>query len=768
MSPFIVNSSSLNGKYISEEVTTRTDALQDIRQCRVSAPEPVLNESLALETHQQSAPDKQFSKRIKAAERGSNPKKQRAVLHRSRNAVRKVQRYTRAAALRRLSTRNVLPSFPPSSSSTPLPLLGAAGLSLAKPVDNDVYDEQKKIGSRQLMSRPNVLLYDQWSLDEEDDDEELQEVADTLDDLLNRFSILPIHQPIYRPISQHNALIKDVCSARNDIIASVMLNRTTAPKLNAQRLVRRRAARSRAHRFEGSRLDSVCSIRLKVMGKRARRPRQALAESCVEANEDMTGLEFGEPAEAQVKGGDSIGAQTCQQAGADIIVETEVMVGIEVQEVITESLGVSQSMDLSPDSTQQAVIGFDVYGAMEVDDETPDPACDEANAAGSPDSMDIDPLDIDHMDIDPVDIDPMDIDPMDTDPMDIDPMDIDLQCNLGKLNREKLQDAIRRGKAKITLRKTSTNEPNSGEVVSGSDGAVVQSSQEYATPASTSESGYATASMLPAVAQNLVSTNSDADLREARLGKRPESRTAPEEVTGPSLLPSPLTTGDGGVSVSTPSILPPVSTPSTTASSHSTTTSTSTPSTSVSSSPPDSPLPRNRVSSLPAPASVKAETSANEKEVRDRDYGSLDDSCNEGRSSDEVKNAKRIQGDQNVPNPESPKVSATRRVLLVRPMKRKARIDATEAGKPEDHRKAPGSRALPTSQATQKPPAESFKKARNTPKDDTDSETVAPLNDIPDNRGRKYSVPRKHHRHVRHDFGYRKNILLAYFSWPLV
>lgn len=473
-----------SGKFIPKEVTTHTDTLQDIRQGPILALEQCPNEPRAMVPYQPSAPNGQSSKRSTVLARVSRPKKQLSVVRGSRMAVSKVQRYARAAALRRLSLRTVLLSFAPSPSPTLLPpsdslLLGATEFSpiltpsseetmmgvaksekenqaavatdkdrsMESRVDSDALatdiqsvvepvrdqgfveahkdvvpqiepdrmdgptdgsaslendnvlqndsetietstdgqtptgdeddgllqtatqtifiptddntsveakvDEHEQIPSDQLASRPDVLLYDHWSLDEEEDDEELREVANLLDALLSRFST-SIYVPTHERIVCKEK--KDVGSARENTAASSMRNRTTARNFQGRHVMRSRVASSRVHRPQNSRRARACVAHRKVMEKMAIRLQQAAAERGVEADGGMTGFTLDEQVEAQVEGEVSMGFQiTSQQTGADSTVETEGdMVGVEAQMSVT--------------GTDEVMIRSDVDGAMEVDE----------------------------------------------------------------------------------------------------------------------------------------------------------------------------------------------------------------------------------------------------------------------------------------------------------------------------------------------------------------------------------------------------------------
>ena len=237
-------------------------------------------------------------------------------------------------------------------------LLQTATQTIFIPTDDNTsveakVDEHEQIPSDQLASRPDVLLYDHWSLDEEEDDEELREVANLLDALLSRFST-SIYVPTHERIVCKEK--KDVGSARENTAASSMRNRTTARNFQGRHVMRSRVASSRVHRPQNSRRARACVAHRKVMEKMAIRLQQAAAERGVEADGGMTGFTLDEQVEAQVEGEVSMGFQiTSQQTGADSTVETEGdMVGVEAQMSVT--------------GTDEVMIRSDVDGAMEVDE----------------------------------------------------------------------------------------------------------------------------------------------------------------------------------------------------------------------------------------------------------------------------------------------------------------------------------------------------------------------------------------------------------------
>ena len=226
----------------------------------------------------------------------------------------------------------------------------------------------------------------------------------------------------------------------------------------------------------------------------------------------------------------------------------DLMVGLEVSEQNAESIEVGEPMDLTSEDdagdVDEVMVGSDVDGEMEVDGETPD---------------------------------------SDGEPMQLEEDGPQLAIMLARKRfspkkrpqRERgkvLNGRISREKAAIPLRQS----------VSGAVAVSAQSSQQQ---------------QQPPVAHGPIPTNSPADLREARLGKKPEAKAAQDEVAGPSpLRHTSSSEGADTVDEHKSDTTEPTTTPS------------STPPSSTPSSPPASPLPKD-----PAPTrerSLKPATNA--------------------------------------------------------------------------------------------------------------------------------------------------------------
>ncbi len=255
-----------------------------------------------------------------------------------------------------------------------------------------------------------------------------------------------------------------------------------------------------------------------------------------------------------------------------------------------------------------------------------------------------------------------------------------------KVPFETLRGRYERGIAGLGFRQSSENEVSSRKIVSGPVGAPAQlSSQQHAAPVSTSVTRSAANDAPQAVAQDLVSTNSVADLREARRGKRAETRETPDQVAGPS----PSTTADGNTSDTTPSTTTPAST-----------------------------LPSSPASTAPASPSA-TNTNASAPERQDRKRG-----CEE--SAAELEKDTR---DQRVLGSGPAKISATRRVLLAKAGKRNLRKGA-KAGTAVD---GPRVEASGSSRGSEPETPESSKRVqRERPRDAEADQEVVPLNEVAD------------------------------------
>ncbi len=534
------------------------------------------------------------------------------------------------------------------------------------------------------------------------------EVIEELENLLSR---LPISEEDVGS-AQEETTVKQIeingmviADNNRDTTVPIIGSPRTPRSLGARRLVGHRVSKTRSQGLKRSHAHTVRRLHLQAREKSASSS-QSLAAG-VEADGDMMGLEFDEQAEEQQEGGESTEVQTVQQTVADSVVETgEGMAGLEVEEQAIDRLESGEAMGVSPsqqtgtsgaevgepvDEVNEVMIGSDVDGVIEVDEETPASDGDSGSIHGDSMKLEEDGPRVEASEAGTSDLMRLEQDgPAEANEAgNPEPMNIEPQSERGKVKKEKLLDKMRREREEIALRQTSTSSASSRAMILDSDGDSAQLDQQHAAPAPVAETGDAAASTPNGAEQNRESSDRAEDLRKARLGKRPESRAAPEEVAGPS------TTGDGDTSNATS----PTKTPN------------STPPTSTSSTAPNSPPPRNMASAKPA--SAKGEGVVPKKEKRKRGG----DSSDEEEASGESKKAKVNQGDQGAPSPASQKVSPGRRMLKAKTVKQE--VPSSESSK----------RSRPETTY----PAESSKRVQQKRPDKTESdEGIVCLNDIPD------------------------------------
>ncbi|KAL9134587.1 MAG: hypothetical protein Q9175_004234, partial [Cornicularia normoerica] len=540
-----------------------------------------------------------------------------------------------------------------------------------------------------------------------------------------------------------------VVSASNQATPSpIMRNRAIMRYLKARRLrrlMRSPVAEPPFQRLKNSHAGRAVRLRPKVSKERLRRLRswgneQLVADGVVELDGGMTGVEFEEQAEPQVGSGHLLEVQTSQPAGNDSVVNAEgEKVGSEVQVQMRQGFEVGKSTnavtrrpatidagievdqimkdaEFEEEVVDEVMIGSDVEAEMEVDDDMPVLSGDSGVVGGEP-----------------MDLRQDGVQSKAEETGNPDPMDTEDQSDRGRVNIERLKDKISRERAELARRETSNNAANSGTMFPGSGGASAQSSRQYVAPLLMSEAGITATSMLYGAAQHLKSTNSATDLRDARWGKRPESRTV-QEVASPVLPPGVLRKENGDTSESTESISPPELIPPSMSSpeantaededssdmSQSTLAPTSTPASSTSSTPHASPPFRTTTTSEPSSAgSIKGDVAAPRIKTHKRGCDSLDNSSLDEVSGGNLKKANVDLGDQSMLGSRSPKVSPTRRVLLAKTVKRKVQP-------------MPDSGTSESPQPKSVYPAESSKRVQQQRPDDAGAnEEIASLNDIP-------------------------------------
>ena len=699
----------------------------------------------------------------KVTKRASSVRKQMAVTLR-RISVNKLRRHRRvaalqAAALKRLPEVQVAshpsPIYPPAvpfhpSQIEPETIKARTNIHATWPpclLGDHIPDEGKRLDSRVIRS-----LTDSYDVEEEDEEAPQMtprfragvvlkrlvkpEVFEELADMLSRFSISgedigsAQEETAVKP-NEINGMV--VANNNRDNTVPVIRSGGTPRILRARREVGHRVAKPRPQGLERSHTDMVRRLRIQAR-ERSTSSSQILVAG-IEADGGMMGLESDEQAEEQHEGGALTTVQTDQHTVADSAVETgEGMVGLEVEEQAIDRLESVKAMGVSPseqivtsgaevgepvDEVNEVMIGSDVDGVIEVDEETPNPDGDSGSVHG--DSM---KLEEDGPRVEPNEAgtsDPMRLEQdgpakanEDGNPESMkleedgpqveanetgnpEPMNIEPHSDRGKVNKEKLFDKMRRERKEIALRQTSASAGSSGGMILDSNGDSTQLGQQHAAPVPVSETGDASASTLNGAEQNLESSDRAEDLRKARLGKRPESRAAPEQVAGSSM------TGDGDASNTTS----PSKTPN------------STPPTSTSSTAPNSPPPRNMPSThakSPKRAGAKGEGNVPRRDKRKRGG----DSSDEKEASEESEKARVNQDNQSVPGPASQKVPLARRMFRAKSVKREVQT-------------VPDSESSNCSQPEKTYPAESSKRVQQKRPDKGESdEGIICLNDIPD------------------------------------
>ena len=139
--------------------------------------------------------------------------------------------------------------------------------------------------------------------------------------------------------------------------------------------------------------------------------------------------------------------------------------------------------------------------------------------------------------------------------------------NPSKVNQEKLLEKLNREKAELALRQASTNVADNVATTSHTDAALEQSTQEHATPVAAPEA------VNTAPGGSGGPPHSAEDLKEARRGKKPETKAVPEEEKIPTPSPAQPVVAVGVQSVSPRVSSPPASSPASTCQSEGNTTS---------------------------------------------------------------------------------------------------------------------------------------------------------------------------------------------------
>lgn len=671
-----------NGIYKPKEVTTRTGAPEDIRQCPVLARKQGPNESLAMVPHQRSAQQEQPSN-PKVPLGAPSSKKERVVIPSFRNAVSRAHKYPNAAAL------NHLPMVDLNIPSSPLLALPIEQKSEVAEKEAIVHVEPDTIegpSEREFsLEKDNALQIDHETTEEPTDGQTSTGAEDngsrhTVPQTNNIYNADRTFVEVHHEdaVQVEPETVVDSVDGQPSVTTPITRIPAIGKKSKAPCRTRPQGFMHRFQPLEGCHAHRVRVRDLKMIKEKRNQNRayqQAVADCAVEAQGGMIGLETDERAEGQVGAGPSTVAAISHPARADSAVNAEGrMDGLEFHAAVDEQ-GDSKMTDAPPedDSVDEVMIGSDVDGEMEVDSDEESAANDGKPMDVSEGGQNVEASKASHWD----------------------PMTVEPQPTAGKVNLKALQDRIRREK-EIALR----NASYSGGVVSGSSSASAHLSQQHAAPAKIPETRSAAVSIPSRVVQSIASTNSVSELREARLGKRAESRVVQEEVVSPapaSIASSPPATNteDENKSDTTQSTNTPTSTlPSSTSSTAS-----------------SSPLPMPTVSNSPPQAPTN---------------------------------------DSPTPNP----TQATT-------VKRKLPVKGTDAGEVETQQRTTSPIPLPNEDS----PAESSKKARSQlpPKTDAASgDEVAPLSDIPDDRGRKYLCSEQSISHNFHALGLRRPIPIPF------
>lgn len=581
---------------------------------------------------------------------------------------------------------------------------------LPEPSSHHISDEQKNVRASKLESGPIGLVADSRRFNEEEDEKGDFNVPQSgcdgvLDPTLKAQDVNELgdsQSPLSIAVENRRTAPKeDVGSSRNltndkqtqitgstSALTSINRSRATAQNSKAQRPVKSRVAKFRIRNLERRHANRVGTLRLKVTEERAsllqsfvnwhsvavRLPsRQSMeipviqpvaTDDVVDSEGNMVGLEVQEPVIHGTEDGESTNPVTRTNATVDGVVEVDqFMSDFQVEESSED--GDIELVDA--DSTEQEIvdevmIGSDVEAEMEVDDETYNSDGDSGPVVGEPMDLkeDAPPLEANqagHRSSVKLREDGLQsVVHQATNP---DSMDVEYPSQHVMVNKQTLQDRIRREKAVLTLRQTSTKEAGSREMASGSISASGQPSQQHAAPVSRLETRDTAISIPQGIAPKLKFTNTASELREARLGKRAESRTVPAEVAGPSALSGVPAIEDGDTSDTTQPTM----------------TATSTPPTSTSSTPPASPLPRVTMTSEPSPTgSVKGNVAASKRKDCKRGCDSLGASIDDEESAGGPEKANVNQSGPSTPGSGSSNFSATRRVLRAKTVKRKVPI----------------------------------------------------------------------------------------------
>ena len=673
-----------SGKYISRKVVTHTDAPEGILQHPAVAVEQGSNEPLTMVPCQRSAPQEQSSQPSMVPERAASPMEQLVTFRSLVSVASKAQSHLNAATL------SPCPKIEPASTKGPThhAYLEETTLQIDPEIIEEPTSGQPSTGAENDGPLQSVPLTIDTSLDiqhstdaddqsshldgeilaklvschisEEDKDSRALELESRTIGLLPEDKEDENSPQRTAPSADDLAQKRFVSEVHSelqgrgtptcdnpDTSAPIMRNRAATRISKVQRVVRYRVAKLRFQSPKRSPVDRTLTNRRKGVEELAKKP--AHRKALV----------------------DSAEAAGREEAGTG-----DLMVGLEFQGPVTEGLEGGEPMDVTGDDSaidiDEVMIGSDVEAEMEVDEDTPDSDGDSGF-------------------------------------VDEDPMQLEEDGPQSAASGASKPNPIPvKGLAQSSQQQVA---PATVSVTGNAVGAWAQWRQQQAAPVSVPVTGNAVASVPQGVAQNLISTNSAADLREARLGKRAEARVAPAQVAGP-----PPSSGEpmpkNGPIAPPPSATPLTSSPEgavtaegdTSDTTRPTTTPTSTLPSSTSSTAPASPLPRDSATAddpSTEPAGGKAEPTASGDQSRKR-------GCEE--SDGEPEKVKADQRDEHAP------------------------ANGPNVGKAEDDQKLQAPAASNASQPrTASPPPESAKRLqRQRPIDAEAEQEIIPLNDIAD------------------------------------
>lgn len=357
--------------------------------------------------------------------------------------------------------------------------------------------------------------------------------------------------------------------ASNDHASVKVIRRNGSKKqgLKTRRLVRSQITRRHSHRRE---LSGICKSRvsllkvtLRSLGAKKSTIRRVLsgvrrgveAESHVGFEERMTGLEFDTPEQAMI-GSDS---------------EAEMEIDDKTPTVGDDKVLAGDPMDLddSPEGGDPMDLGDSPEGGDPMDlDDSPEGTGDSMDVNESQDGPQSETADTGNSSSASATANGNSMAPTQdgqrpnaTEAGGSCSVDGNQGRNPGKVNQEKLQERLGRAQAEAALRQTSINAANSVATGSHSDSALAQPTQEHVTPVSTSEASNTAPRGFEGAAQTLDTPHSAEDLKEARRGKKPETKAVPEEVEIPTPLPE-EPVADVGVQSASPRVSqPPAPTP---------------------------------------------------------------------------------------------------------------------------------------------------------------------------------------------------------------